>query len=134
MTETEQRTVDLSDSPRPTQTDAQLLLQLAQLGATETIDRGQTVLRSRRGDGGLTYEQYRALGDDSAEAAGVRAVLKWHETVGTLVKQGLLNRQLVNDWIWAAGTWALVKDVALGMRAETGEPSLWENFEALAGG
>lgn len=48
------------------------------------------------------------------------------------MKQRLLDRGLVLDWLWVSGTWDLCKDVALGQRAELGVPQMWENFEALA--
>ena len=59
-------------------------------------------------------------------------VLRWHETVGTLVKQGLLDRGLVLDWLWVAGVWEQCRAIALSHRVETGSDAMWENFEALA--
>lgn len=117
----------------PTQADAQLVLQLAQLSQTPLMERGQALLWKSRQTGGLSYEQFERDHDVESEDYGaVMAVLKWHETVGTLVKQGLLNRDLVLDWLWVSGTWDLCKDIALGQRAELGVPEMWENFEALA--
>lgn len=124
---------DLRIETRPTQTDAQLMLQLAQLSQTPLMERGQALLWKSRKTGGLTFEQFQRDHDvESEDYAAVMAVLKWHETVGTLVKQGLLDRGLVLDWLWVSGTWDLCKDVALGQRAELGVPEMWENFEALA--
>lgn len=124
---------DLSVSTRPTQADAQLMLQLAQLSQTPLMDRGQMLLWKGRTTGGLSWQQLNDdYGIDSEEFGAVIAVLKWHETVGTLVKQGLLNRELVLDWLWVSGMWDMCKDIALGHRAETGVPQMWENFEALA--
>jgi hypothetical protein len=56
------------------------------------------------------------------------------ETVGTLVKNGLLNRQLVYDWLWVAGSWAKVEPIALRAREKAGVAALYENYEALAAG
>lgn len=123
---------DLRISVGPTQADAQLVLQLAQLSQTALHERGSALLWKHRATGGLSWEEFSRLDVESEEYGGVLAVLKWHETVGTLVKQGLLNRELVLDWLWVSGTWALCKDIALGQRAETGVPQMWENFEALA--
>jgi hypothetical protein len=64
----------------------------------------------------------------------VRIVLGFNETVGTLVKNDLLNRELVYDWLWVAGTWERVGPAALRARENAGVAVLYENFEALAAG
>jgi hypothetical protein len=71
---------------------------------------------------------------ESAEALDphVQTVLIFHETVGTLVKNDLLDRDLVLDWLWVSGAWNRVAAAALVARAHAGVPELWENFEALA--
>jgi hypothetical protein len=71
---------------------------------------------------------------DSAEALDphVQTMLVFHETVGTLVKNDLLDRDLVLDWLWVSGAWDRVSAAALEARASAGVPQLWENFEALA--
>ena len=71
---------------------------------------------------------------DSAEALDphVQTMLVFHETVGTLVKNGLLDRDLVLDWLWVSGAWDRVGTAALESRAAAGVTELWENFEALA--
>lgn len=73
---------------------------------------------------------------DGVEAndPAVRTVLAFNETVGTLVKNGLLDRDLVHDWLWVAGTWARVGPAAKRARERAGAPQLYENFEALAAG
>jgi hypothetical protein len=71
---------------------------------------------------------------ESAEALDphVQTILVFHETVGTLVKNDLFDRDLVLDWLWVAGAWDRVSKAALESRAAAGVPELWENFEALA--
>lgn len=73
---------------------------------------------------------------DGVEAndPAVRTVLAFNETVGTLVKNGLLDRDLVHDWLWVAGTWDRVGPAAKRARERAGAPQLYENFEALAAG
>ncbi len=73
---------------------------------------------------------------DSAKATDhdVFVNLMLGETVGTFVKQNLLDSNLVND-LWAPGLlWARVGPAALRQREEYGVPELWENFELLAKG
>ena len=48
------------------------------------------------------------------------------------MKNELLDRDLVHDWLWVAGAWARVAPAALEARAAAEVPELWENFEALA--
>jgi hypothetical protein len=70
----------------------------------------------------------------SIASAPVRKMLGFGETVGTLVKHGVLDRGLVVDLWWVDGMWSRVGPAALAERARHGEPRLYENFEALATG
>ena len=89
--------------------------------------------------GGMEASMALMATDFDAEAATVEdrdvfVMLMMGETVGTFVKQGLLDRDLVYD-LWAPGMlWAKVGPAALRQRAEYGVDALWENFEALAVG
>ena len=107
-----------------TKEDAQLLVQLAQWGATMG-----------------TNEAVAALFDDGFDPASantqdrhVRVVLNFGETIGTLVKNNLLDRELVLDWLWVSGLWQRVAAAVERDREKYGEPRLGENFEALASG
>jgi len=73
---------------------------------------------------------------DGVEASdpAVQTHLFFNETVGTLVKNGLLNRDLVYDWLWVTGTWDRVGPAAKRAREKSGVAQLFENFEALAAG
>ena len=68
----------------------------------------------------------------SIDTPAVRKALSFGETVGTLVKQGLLNRDLVYDLWWVKGVWGRVGPAAVRQREKFGEPRLYENLEALA--
>jgi hypothetical protein len=124
---------DLTLATSPSQADAQLMVQLAQLGATMNIDKGQALLYKHQKDGGLTFEQFESTyPTGTADSMAILNTLKWYETVGTLVKQGLLDRGLVLDWLWVSGIWDSCRQIALGHREQTGSAAMWENFEALA--
>lgn len=77
--------------------------------------------------------------DFDAETATVSdrnvfVMLMLGETIGTFVKQGLLDRGLVYD-LWAPSLmWDRVGRAALTQREQYGVAALWENFEALAEG
>lgn len=64
----------------------------------------------------------------------VNNMLNFGETIGTLVKNGLINRELVYDWLWVEGTWARVAPAAKRAREKAGVAQLYENYEALAVG
>jgi hypothetical protein len=124
---------DLSVSTRATQADAQLLVSLM---------NGPTALRAHDGldllfvyDDPPTWEQFD--GDHPRGTEGARAVnalLGQFETIGTFVKQNLLDRGLVYDLYWVAGVWQRCQAIALHYRDVSGVPELYENFEALAVG
>jgi hypothetical protein len=62
----------------------------------------------------------------------VRVVLGFNQTVATLVRNDLLDRDLVLDWLWMAGTWDRVGPAAVRARERAGAPKLYGNFEMLA--
>jgi hypothetical protein len=68
----------------------------------------------------------------SADDGPVRSLLYFGETVGTFVKQGVLDRGLVEDLWWIEGLWTRVGPAAVKTRERLGEERLFENFEALA--
>jgi len=102
--------------------DAKLLVQLAQWGAM--IDIGEAF-------GAVFGEEFAPEAAD-ANDPHVRTVLVFGETIGTLVKNGLLDRGLVLDWLWAQGLWERVGPAARQARERYGSEALYENFEALA--
>jgi len=105
-----------------THEDAVLIVELAKWGAM--IDLGEASRTVESDD----------FAPDTADArdTAVHTMLNFYETVGTLVKNGLLDGDLVRDWLWVKGAWAKVGPAALRAREATGEPKLLENFEALA--
>ena len=107
----------------PTRDDAQLMLQLAQWGTALGVEEAMPHVFSDRFD----PQTADAMGDPA-----VRKLLAYCESIGTLTKHGLINRQLVEDWLWIDGLWARLGPSALKMREQYGEPRLYENFEALA--
>jgi hypothetical protein len=101
--------------------DAGLLVQLMRWGTEMKLDDGYNTIFS---------EGFDPDAEDTGRA--VRDVLFFGETVGALVKHGVLNRELLLDVFWADGIWAKVGPSALRVREMAGEPRLYENFESLA--
>jgi len=101
--------------------DAKLIVELAQWGAMMDIGSATGEIFSDEFE-----PETASAGDES-----IRKLLAFYETIGTLVKNDLLNRELVLDWLWAAGVWERVGPAALRAREVT-SPRMFENFEALA--
>jgi hypothetical protein len=70
--------------------------------------------------------------DGSVQSPEARKVLFFGETLGTLVKHNVLDRELLLDLLWIDGIWGRVGAQARFARERNGEPRLFENFEALA--
>lgn len=105
-----------------THEDAQLVVQILQWGAQVGLDDALSSVFAEGFD------------VDAAKAsdAKVRTVLNFGETVGTFVKQNVLDRDLVHD-LWAIEySWRRVGPAAIRAREAYGEPRLYENYEALA--
>ncbi len=103
--------------------DATLIVELAKWGAM--IDFGDASRALFADD----------FDPDTAEVTNpaVYTVLMFYETIGTLVKHELLDRDLVYDWLWVAGAWGRVGPAARRAREQSGVSQLYGDFEVLAG-
>jgi hypothetical protein len=115
----------------PTHEDGQLLVQLARLNAQSGCSEASNFIWS---DAFVSdYDEFkRKFPKGSREFGYIGTLAGFYETVGTLVKNELLNEDLVHDWLAVHMVWQRLEGVLIGMRDEAGEPRLWENFQALA--
>jgi hypothetical protein len=105
-----------------THNDAMLIVELSKLAATLGVpEAARTIF-------GSDFDPQAAEMTDPA----VQTILNFTETIATLVKHDLLDRDLVDDWIWIAGFRERVGPAA--KRTRTGADSLYENVEALVTG
>ncbi len=104
--------------------DAALLVQLAQWGTMMGLDGAVAAIFDDE------FNSESATTDDDVH---VRTVLQFGETLGTLTKHGVLDTELVADWLWVAGLWERVGPAARKDRDKFGVPQLYENMERLAG-
>ena len=104
--------------------DALLVVELAKWGSMMGLDEASRTIFADECD------------PDAVEAndKSIREILVFNETIGTLVKNDLLDRDLVYDWLWVAGAWERVGPAAKRAREKAGVAQLFENFEALAAG
>lgn len=102
--------------------DGALLVQLSQWGSAMGLEEAMHAIWADDFDPEAA----------SAEDILVSRLLNWGETIGTLTKNGLIDTDLVLDWLWVSGVWARVGPAARKQRDKHGVPALYENFEALA--
>lgn len=115
----------------PTYEDATLIIQLAQLAASSGVMKGQGWIFSDKFI--PDYEEFvEKYPPGSKGYARVNTMCGWFETIGTLYKNGLINGDLLFDWLAVRLVWDRVSGFALGVREQSGEPRLYENFEAMA--
>jgi hypothetical protein len=103
---------------------AQVLIQLAQLGASLRLEEATARVLSKDFDPDAP---------DLIRDPGVQSILYFGETIGALVVRGVLRFDLVYHWMWLQGLWSRVRPAAVSCREATGEPGLYDNFEGLAG-
>jgi len=101
--------------------DANLLIQVMRWGTAMGIEDAMAAIF----DEGFDPET--APMDQSVSAG--RVVLR--RNVGALVKNDVLNRDLLLDIFWADGIWPRVSRHALAARELAGDARLYEHFEAL---
>jgi hypothetical protein len=116
---------------KPTYQDATLMLQLAQWGAALGLPEAVNWMWSDQfvTDYAGFVEKYPAGSQGSVYAS---KICTWYETIGTLYKQGLFSGELLFDWLAVSLVWDRIKGYALGVREQSGEPRMMENFEAMA--
>jgi hypothetical protein len=109
-----------------TPTDATLLVQLAEWQTRQDLAGALSWFWSDdfRPDSPLDLD-----GDEDRKAA---LICSYFETVGTLHTHGLVNEELLFDWLEVAPAWDRIKDYVLRRRKAAGGKPMWTHFEALA--
>jgi hypothetical protein len=102
--------------------DAKLVVELMRWSTDMKLDESLSVLMSD------SYDKNNGTIDDPDASK----VLRFGETLGTLVKHNVLDWDLLSDLIWIEGWWDLVKSHAMHAREVTGDAKMYEHFEALA--
>jgi hypothetical protein len=113
--------MEKEESMTATYDDASLVVQLLRWDSESGVSEALAVIFSDLFDG------EKAAPDDP----NVRKVLMFGEAIGALVKNNVLDRDLIRDIYWFDGIWSRVKFHALAAREEENEPALYENFELL---
>ena len=116
---------------KPTQDDAKIILGLARMAMQPELADAFTWLLAEPPPN--EYDRFKEkYPPGSREHRWADQICAFFETVGALWKHGLINEELLFDWIWVGGPWERLKGYALGLRKEFDNPRLYEMFEALA--
>jgi len=115
----------------PTYNDANVMLQLARWGSEAGLQDAYSFLWSDEFEEDFeAFEKKYPWGTQERKYAMV--ICGWYESLAALWVNGLLNEKLISDWVAVAMVWDRIKNYALGIRERTGEPKIYEHFEALA--
>jgi hypothetical protein len=116
---------------KPTHEDAVLMIQLAEFLVTSGTEEAKDWLWSD--EFVPDYADFAKKYPPGSEChLRANKICSYFEMLGTLYKHELLNEDLLFDWLGVSMVWGKVRGFALGMRQATGEPRLYENFEAMA--
>jgi hypothetical protein len=115
----------------PTYDDANVMLQLARWGSEAGLQDASSFLLSDEYE-----EDFEAFNEKfpwgSQEQKYATLICNWHETLAALWVNGLMNEKLISDWAAVGMVWNRIKNYALGIREQSGNPRIYEHFEALA--
>jgi len=115
---------------KPTQKDAELLLQVISLMNDE---EGKEAFRWFQEE--LDIKNYKKFKEKYPKGSqGFRylnVILRNWEMLATFVVNGLISEDLVFDMYWVKYVWDKVEPIVHGIREESKQPRLYENFEVL---
>ena len=118
-------------APGASQDDAAALVRLVHLRAQLQVSDGLDVLwRPDFPQDTYTIDAWYPPGTDGRR--GLESVLVWFDTVGTLVKHGLLDPAIARDVARADLVWARIGPMAVAERGRTGDDEMWGGFQLLA--
>ena len=116
---------------KPTYQDADIMLKMAQWGADiDFLAIRNWVWSDEFVQEPDEFDKKFPTGSDEQKKIGT--FLMWYETLGTLYKHGLMNGELLFDWLFVSADWERVKDIVLDARERRGNPRVLENFELMA--
>jgi hypothetical protein len=116
---------------KPTHQDAALLVLLAQWKTICDLDGALRWLASDRFAPDFA-DFARLYPPDSEEDRKATLICAYFETIGALHEHGLINEDLLFDWLEVAPVWDRIKGYVLGQRKSVQGAAPWLHFEALA--
>jgi hypothetical protein len=121
----------MAHAVRPGYEDARLLVHLAEWHGSSGLT---AALRWLWGDQFVSdYEGFIQRYPPGSEGDRMAALIcDSFQMLGTLHKHGLVNEDLLFDWLLISPIWDRLKEYARGQRRGAAGPGLWCNFEAMA--
>jgi hypothetical protein len=115
----------------PTYDDANVMIQLARWGSQARLQDASNFLWSD--DFEKDFEAFtEKFPWGTQEQKYATLICGWYESLAALWVNGLLNEKLIGDWLAVDMVWDQIKNYALGIREKSGNPRIYEHFEALA--
>jgi hypothetical protein len=121
---------DVTPTKQPTWEDADLLLRIDELAARDETRRAIDWFRATHL--GAEAPNMHPILRDAPEFTYVSRFIELFETMGTLVKFGLLSEEIVHDRWMSRTVWDFLKPTIERERRTIASPTLAENFEWLA--
>jgi hypothetical protein len=116
---------------KPNYEEANLMIQLLRWGSETGFSEASNFLWSDEFE-----EDYEAFKQKypwgSQEQKYASQLCGWYESLGALWVNELISEKLIGDWFAVAMVWERIKNYALGIREQSGNPGIHEHFEALA--
>jgi hypothetical protein len=112
---------------KPTKDDADIILKLAELSALMGTQAGAEIIWDPEFEPSVDKHP-----PGSKEWGSIVQLMRWMETIGTLYRNGLVNEDLLFDWLGVTSVWDRVMPFALSIREHSGSTAMWENFEHMA--
>jgi hypothetical protein len=115
----------------PNYQEGAIMLQAAQWGASLGIREATNWMRSSEYI--PDYDEFvKKYPRGTPEYLNITKICGFFETLGALYKHKLISDGLLFDWLAVSSVWEQVKDFTMGVRKQTGNPRLYENFEVMA--
>ena len=121
----------MTAAKQPTWEDADLLLRIDDLAAREETRKAIDWFRATHL--GAEAPNMHPILRDAPEFAYVSRFVELFETLGVLVKFGLINEEIVHERWMVRSVWEFLKPTIERERRNIGSTTLAENFEWLAG-
>lgn len=116
---------------KPTSDDARLVVELAKLNVQAGLPEAMNWLWSDQFP--PDYDEFvKKYPRGTKEFTRATQICGFYETIGALWRNGLLNQELLFDWLWIGGPWERIKEFALGQRKAAKNERIYELFEAMA--
>ncbi|OQY45048.1 MAG: hypothetical protein B6242_11400 [Anaerolineaceae bacterium 4572_78] len=116
---------------KPTQEDARLIVQLFQVSLESHVLQSFNWVRSPQFNPDY-HEFIKEYPPGTKGFSQAYITCGFMETIGVLHRHGLINEQLLFDWLAASSIYDKMKNFVEGIRDEIEEPNFAENFERMA--